>query len=317
MRTGVRDIGGPSPGKLDELRASIAGLGRPELRSGAPARRLGTHASLDPWAILAQGGLHEWFGGDPEQSRSSKLGREVFWLPPLTILSACAARIVGTNPGRHAVWIGSRCWPYPPTLARQCHAVTGTQALLDRSVFIDTDTSRSARAKRVWAIELAVRCAGVGVVVADGSGLSMAESRRIQLAATGSSSSGGRSRPGTPVLIARPDSERRELSAARTRWRVCPLARSGTHTQNQSRDQGWSVELLRCKGLRLASAPASVREGTRRWTARRDHATGHITLESSARAESDGGLAARLVGGSVTPGRSVDTSHRQSSAKPA
>jgi len=40
-----------------------------------------------------------------------------------------------------------------------------------------------SRAERAWAIEQAARCGAVGMVVGDGAGLAMAESRRLQLAA--------------------------------------------------------------------------------------------------------------------------------------
>jgi hypothetical protein len=151
-------------------------------------------------------------------------------------------------------------------------------------VFVDP----ASKQERVWAVELAARCVGVGIVIADGSGLAMAESRRLQFASSN-----------TPLLLARPAWESRELSAARTRWRVSPLAMDETEGD---RCQGWAVELLRCKGLR-PEAPGDAR----RWVARRDHGTVRSTdqIEDAWNAWSagDGGVAAAMDDGPDTASR--------------
>jgi hypothetical protein len=204
------------------------------------------------------------------------------------------------------------------------------QRLLDRSVFVDPATP----AERVWAIELALRCAGVAAVIADGTALSMAESRRLQLAATSTNDAptlpgiqrgtntdndathrgtthrdvmnrdapntrghtvapyergpsytsqpnaeaptpehsgdsvvtrpgAERSSEGGIAWLIRPGHERRTLSAAHTRWLVTP-APSPDH------EQAWMLELLRCKGLQPWTG------GARRWSVRRDNATGTL-----------------------------------------
>ncbi|MFO0874641.1 MAG: hypothetical protein U0575_11820 [Phycisphaerales bacterium] len=66
---------------------------------------------------------------------------------------------------------------------------------------------------RLWAIDLALRCTGVALVVADGRGLDMAATRRLQLAAEAGQTVG---------LLARAPDERATLSAAATRWLVRP-----------------------------------------------------------------------------------------------
>ena len=93
------------------------------------------------------------------------------------------------------MWIGRACWPHPLTLS------VGVRR---RSLFV----APPDREKRLWAAELAVRSPAVGIVVAEGEGLRMAATRRLQLAARS-----GR----TLVLLARPSAERGELSAAATR----------------------------------------------------------------------------------------------------
>ncbi|MEM1186548.1 MAG: hypothetical protein AAGI53_16285 [Planctomycetota bacterium] len=109
--------------------------------------------------------------------------------------------------------------------------------------------------ERVWATDVASRCPGAAAVIADGAGIAMAESRRLQLAAAA-----GR----TPTLMARPASERGEISAARTRWLVEPTA-------DDARAHTWTVELLRCKGRQPNDA--------RRWTVRHEHVTRYHCLE--------------------------------------
>jgi hypothetical protein len=113
-------------------------------------------------------------------------------------------------------------------------------SLLPRSIFIDPPDDAS----RVWAIDLALRSSAADVVIADGSKLKMAESRRLQLAAARGRALG---------LLARPSWEGAELSAAATRWRV-------RRTPSPSHAPRWIVELLRCKqfqgrsGLQVSSA---------------------------------------------------------------
>jgi hypothetical protein len=176
---------------------------------------------------LAQGAIHEWFTDE----------RSV-WIAPLSIL----IHVVRQTRGR-VMWIGRRVWPYPRGLA---------VPLLARSIFVDAP----GRDERVWAIDLALRSAAVGAVVGDGAGLSMAESRRLQLAAGSGRGLG---------LVARPLKEVRELSAAQTRWVIRPEPSKGG-----GEEPCWSVELLRCKGL------SPVPEEGRRWVVRRDHETGDV-----------------------------------------
>ncbi|MFI4897592.1 MAG: ImuA family protein [Phycisphaerales bacterium JB059] len=134
----------------------------------------------------------------------------------------------------------------------QPHATAfgGDPRLLERSLFVSSDHL----AERVWAIDLALRCPGVGVVIADGSGLGMRDSRRLQLAA---------SSEGALCLLGRPWREQGEISAAWTRWLVRPKATPTTSPH-------WSVQLLRCKGSQASDKEA------RQWTVRRDHETNDV-----------------------------------------
>lgn len=122
--------------------------------------------------------------------------------------------------------------------------------LLSRSLFVATNarsggqpngrpyrqSSRQA-SERLWAIDTALRCPGVTVVVADGSGLPMAATRRLQLAAAST---------GALVLLARPPEEVREISAATTRWIV---TREAAPEENAAPEGPcWRLALIRAKG---------------------------------------------------------------------
>ena len=183
--------------------------------------------------VLRRGEIHEWFGDADDRFRP---------LPPLSILIHLAERAIHSAESGHdhqnILWIGRRCWPYPRALVRN-----GDRSLLDRSVFIDPPDT----AARVWSIEHALRSLAVAAVVADGHGIDMAQSRRLQLAAEAR---------GTLALITRPLNDMDELSAAFTRWRVCssisvPPA-GGANTFNPR----WTIELLRCKGMRPSETRA-------------------------------------------------------------
>ncbi len=214
--------------------------------------------SLGRIAPLSRGAIHEWFGVadavdgtariDTSTSRSVRR-----WLPPLCALIHAARMVLAGDSGGsgRVLWIGRRCWPYPRALIG-AEDVGGR--LLNQSLFVDPVN----HSERVWAIDLALRCPAVVAVIADGSRLSMAESRRLQLAASAGSALG---------LIARPSWELNELSAARTRWLV-------TNAPSTEASPRWTVELLRCKGLR------PVPEDARRMMVRRDHETGVVSLDA-------------------------------------
>lgn len=133
------------------------------------------------------GALHEWVGVDD--------GAE--WCPPVCLLAdlaRCAAR-----EGMRVVWVGRRVWPTPLL-------VEGWPGVVAASVFVDPPD----KASLWWCVDIAAR-AGGAVVIADGSGLTLAASRRLQLAA-----GAGRG----ACVVARPSREVGSISSATTRRRV-------------------------------------------------------------------------------------------------
>lgn len=211
---------------------------------------------------LARGAVHEWFAGAQDSQES---------FPPLCIFVHLARTAVRQHPGKHVVWIGRQCFAHARTLlpAREGEPAAAQEAaLVQRSIFVDPPDD----AARLWSIDLALRCPGVGVVIADGSRLDMAASRRLQLAAQGGA---GRDEQagGALVLIARPARELHDLSAAATRWRVEPVVSPGAGAEPQ-----WTVQLLRCKGLQPA-----IQETLRRFVVEWRHAQGLVHLPSNLR----------------------------------
>jgi protein ImuA len=159
------------------------------------------------------------------------------WAPPLTILTTIALR-ASAQTGDLLVWVGRRCWPMPAVLG----------PAMARSLLVDPEGDEA----RFWTIDQALRCPGVGAVVADATRLDMAGSRRLQLAAEAGGAIG---------LLARPLWERTVISAADTRWLVSPQQAPAA-----ARTPRWSLELLRCKG-----APLTARGS--RWIVERPEAT--------------------------------------------
>lgn len=214
-----------SPSARSRLRAVAGALERLE----TPPERPGPAPIDTGWGPgaprLERGAVHEWFGDEPPLGLFGALGRRA--------------------PGGRVVWIGRDCWAHADP----------ARLWLERSVFVDPGTA----AERLWAIDQALRCPGVSCLVADGSGIDMAGSRRLQLAARAG---------GTLGLLARPPDEIRTLSAARTRWRVGPAPNPDARWYPEPR---WTVELLRCKGMQPLT-------DARRWIVRHCHDTGDVTL---------------------------------------
>lgn len=192
---------------------------------------------------LRRGGLHEWVGlaaHDRAGGAGSRRGR---WSPPLGVLVHVAARCmgvaagVGEGGGMTVCWVGRRVWPSVHALSGEHEkSSTGGGTLLACSLLVDA----TCAADRLWAADLAARCAGALVVV-DGSGMDMAASRRLLLAAEAGAAAGA-----WMVHLARPPWELKQLSAATTRWLVSRRpAVAGSEAKGKVR---LGVTLLRSRG---------------------------------------------------------------------
>lgn len=179
----------------------------------------GTSRPLSAAATVGLGAIHEWFVMPADASKPT--GRPP--VAPICVLSHLAGRALEAE-GGYVVWVGRRCWPYGRLLARG-----ENRDLLERSIFVDAVNDAS----RLWAVDVALRCEAVCAVIADGTGLDMPATRRLQLAARAGRSVG---------LLARPPAELRGLSAAATRWIVTAVA------NHQSHHPRWRVRQIRSKG---------------------------------------------------------------------
>ncbi len=193
---------------------------------------------------LARGVAHEWFSGDVD-SLTPGFPKQAAWLPPLTVMVHLARQVALAGHAGPIVWIGRRCWPYPPVCG---------EAVLERSIFVDA-TSLNERA---WAIDVSLRCPSLAAVIGDGTALNMSATRRLQLAAADGGALG---------LILRPPQDLRQLSAAHTRWSVAPSVALSAFPR-------WTIRLLRCKGVRLPEITT--------WTLELNHETGALDLVSDA-----------------------------------
>jgi protein ImuA len=123
---------------------------------------------------LAAGAVHEWLAGDGADGEASR-----GWTAPLCVLIELARSAMSCGHGA-VVWIGRACRPHAWSLVRHADGAGGVDAsLLERSLLVDP----SDRASALWAIDSALRSPGVCVVVADGRGMDMASTRRLQLGA--------------------------------------------------------------------------------------------------------------------------------------
>ncbi|MGP1346840.1 MAG: ImuA family protein [Phycisphaerales bacterium] len=242
MRSRAADHPEPSPTTpVDALRERITTLAHTTMDRAPMPTGWGSEAPR-----LDRGAIHEWYSP----------------VPALTVLSALAAQAIAEPSAGAIVWVGRSCWASLGSLRNP--------RVLERSVFVDPPND----ADRGWAIDQALRCAAVACVIADGRGIDMGLSRRLQLAAAEGGAIG---------LLARPPDEERALSAARTRWRVAPApdggacgvegaGLAGPAHRSWFPEPRWTVELLRCKGVLQPTRHA------RRWVVRWSHDTGDVAL---------------------------------------
>ncbi len=173
---------------ISELRERVR---RIESRGRGGETGPGASAVEAGWARLSRRALHEWFSPVSE--------------PPLCVLSDLVGRALGG--GGVVFWVGRDSWPHPRVLVRG-----SDRTVLERSVLVG-----ATGGDRLWALNAVLRCEATAAVVADGRGLSLKHTRRLQLAAEA-----GRAL----VLLWRGWQERGERSVAMTRWAVEPARAS-------------------------------------------------------------------------------------------
>jgi len=266
----------------EQIHAIEQRFGEATIRCGTPDRQEQRPTLPTGWSAIdtALGGgglsmaaLHEWFGVAPCSSQDAGRNHETRphpWTPPLGLIVHLVRRAMDIGSyGGWVVWVGRCCFPYGGVLV----GANGHLPLLDRSIFVTANRPDD----RLWAVDLALRCPVVNMVVADGSGFDMAATRRIQLVAKSHH---------TPALVVRPPWEASQLSAAQTRWLVRWDA-SGKPVDDESilLNPRWNVALLRCKGISPDSSP-------REWALEWDRGQGVVRLSTAvAHSAGDAGAA--------------------------
>ena len=191
-------------GQLAVLRRKVAALEGPRhdaarLPFGVPEidRRL--------QGGLALGGLHEVIAGDVGAATGFCL--------------ALAGRLARTQ--------GTVLWCEHPALdAGRLYAPGLTCFGIDPGRLIVVRVRKDSEA--LWTMEEGLRCRGLAAVIGEVRTVSLAASRRLQLAAEAS---------GVTAMMVRSSTTRPAPSAALTRWRVSAVS-----------DACWRTELLRCRG---------------------------------------------------------------------
>lgn len=167
--------------------------------------------SILPRGGIAAGAIHEWMFDDALDS------------PPLIIPAYLAANLLRQNEDARSVfWIGKDVWPSPYLLAQR------DPLLLSRSVFLDPPSEKI----RLWCLETALRSSASRAVVASVSNFTLAQTKRLSLAAAYSGATG---------FIIRKKEELSLPSSALTRWIVKP-------TPSETATPSFLLHLARCKG---------------------------------------------------------------------
>lgn len=167
--------------------------------------RRGIEALETPVRAVRPGALHEVIAGDAGAATGFCL--------------AMAARLACRG--------GAVLWCEHPALdAGRLYAPGLLRFGLDPGRLIVARVRKDVEA--LWTLEEGLRCRGLAAVVGETSGMSLAASRRLQLAAETS---------GVTALVLRAAAARPAPSAALTRWRVTATPQGRRH-----------AELVRCRG---------------------------------------------------------------------
>lgn len=245
MRIAMPEPASVQARRVQDARHTLDGILRGRAAE-SPAQSLGEKNLPVP----NPGAIHEWFA-PPDSADAARLFGGSAWFPPLSLplLLAWQSKSERTDLCR-LVLIGPTGFLNPSAFERGPLAPA-----LARAVFVDPANAND----RALAFDLALRCPSTTAVIADGRGVGMSLSRRFQLAAGAGNTLG---------ILLRPAYELSELSAAATRWRASP-------TPSPDDEPRWSVELLRCKGMRPTT-------DARRWTVRLDYETGDVRVVADA-----------------------------------
>ncbi|NDC40222.1 MAG: Error-prone repair protein ImuA [Chitinophagia bacterium] len=198
---------------IEQLQKEVLSLQRPAVR-GIPALRTGLWEveRAFPGNTFPLGAVHEFVSNAREDAAATN-----------GFMAGLMSHILK---GGTAIWVSARRTLFPPALA-----LFGIAP--ERIIFIDV-----LRQKEVlWAVEEALRCAAVQVVVGELGSLSFTESRRLQLAVEQSQVTG---------LLHRYAADTVPVTACVSRWHIKPAA-SQTDGLPGMGFPRWNVQLLKVR----------------------------------------------------------------------
>jgi protein ImuA len=187
---------------------------KPQGSGKAECIGLGEIEQAFPGGVFPKKAIHEFITLAPEDAAAS----DGFIAGLLAILM---------EDGAACIWVSTSRRLFPASLS-------SFNVSPDRIIFMDVKTEKEI----LWITEEALKCEGLAAVVAELSGLSLVESRRLQLAVEES---------GVTGFILRKDPNKSTSTVATARWRISPLP---TDTENGMPGIGfpkWQVELLKVR----------------------------------------------------------------------
>jgi protein ImuA len=167
-----------------------------------------------PGGVFPKRAIHEFITVLPEDSAAS----DGFIGGLLSVLM---------ENGSACVWISTRRRLFPASLR-------AFNVEPERIIFMDVTTEKDA----LWIMEEALRCEGLAAVVAELDGISLIESRRLQLAVEES---------GVTGFILRKDARRMASTIATARWQISPLPSATLGGMPGVGFPRWQVELLKVR----------------------------------------------------------------------
>lgn len=175
---------------------------------------LGPIEAAFPNGVLPKGVIHEFMGSVKENAAAC----DGFLSGLLSVLM---------DGGGACLWINRSRQTFPVSL-------TMFDVAPERIIFMDLSRERDV----LWVMEEALKCRGLAAVIAELDGLSMIESRRLQLAAEESQVTG---------FVLRTNARNINTTACVARWQVIPMP---SQTEDDLPGVGfprWQVDLLRVR----------------------------------------------------------------------
>jgi len=175
---------------------------------------LGEIEAAFPGGVFPRKAIHEFICAEPDQAAAT----DGFIGGLLSVLMA---------DGAGCVWISTARRLFPPSLA-------AFNVEADHIIFVDVRNEKEV----LWVMEEALRCEGLAAVVAEVDGVSLVESRRLQLAVE---------QQGTPGLIIRKDLKRLVAGVSTARWKISPVPSASEEGMPGVGFPRWQVQLLKVR----------------------------------------------------------------------